>query len=153
MYETVTDAWIRYSALLDAAEPPGMNRSSLSAEIHTRFGQLDLILGRIVETLDVSRRSVDEMERKQFLEVWDWVAIHTDSFYFFGWRVLDLLNGEAGKAFLHLEPIVPADFLAVRDSLLDHPERQSNYYRHAMELRDEAEEKIGRAVEHLEEQT
>jgi hypothetical protein len=151
MYEPVIDAWMRYSVLLDTADPPEGDRSSLIAEIHTRFGQLDIILARIVETLAVSSQYGDDGEHKRFLEAWDWVSIHTDSFYFFGWRILDLLNGEAGKSFPYLERIEPAGFLAVRDSMLDHPERQGDYYRHGMELRDEAEEKISRAATLLEE--
>ncbi|MFI9585698.1 hypothetical protein ACIHCQ_28495 [Streptomyces sp. NPDC052236] len=160
MFEPVIEAWLRYSVLLDATDPPEGNRAEgnraegnragLTAEIHTRFGQLDMILARIVETMDVSSQSGDDAAHKRFLEAWDWVSIHSDSFYFFGWRVLDLLNGEAGKLFPYLDRIEPADFLAVRDSMLDHPEQQSHYYRHAMELRDEAEEKISRAVTLLE---
>ncbi|MFG2720679.1 hypothetical protein ACGFW5_20605 [Streptomyces sp. NPDC048416] len=88
-------------------------------------------------------------ERREFLKAWDWAAVYTDAFYFFGWRTVDLLNGAVGGPLPCLDAIRPAGLLAVRDVLHEHPEGQGAYYRHGLELRDEALEKISRAADAL----
>jgi hypothetical protein len=145
MYEPVIQVWSRYANLLGATLPREDTRPLVvSAEIHTRFGQLDMILGRLTDTLDTAADSIT------FRSTWDWTAMYTDSFYFFGWRVVDLLNGAEGGRFPHLEPIEATGLLSVRGHLLDHPERQGQYYRHALEFRDEIQDKVGRAIAILE---
>ncbi|MEH1015454.1 hypothetical protein V6U90_20365 [Micromonospora sp. CPCC 206060] len=146
MYEPVADAWLRYLTLVDATVPADPGRSVRAAEIHTRFGQLDLILSGITTHLPAGSPYGDEAEHRRDLATWDWVAILTDSFYFFGWRLVDLLNGAGGDPFPRLAPVRPAGLLAVRHRSLDHPEWQSGYFRHAGELRDEAGVKIEQAI-------
>ncbi|MEW1629034.1 hypothetical protein [Streptomyces sp. NPDC089173] len=150
------DAWKRYSGLLN--KPPTSWRASpgVLAEIHTRFGQLDMLMESIVSVLDSTSwapaddRETTADERRRFLEAWDWASVYTDAFYFFGWRTVDLLNGAVDGPLPGLEPIRPPGLLAVRHSLHDHPEGQGDYYRHGLELREEALEKISRAADALE---
>ncbi|MFE9664875.1 hypothetical protein [Streptomyces sp. NPDC005955] len=154
MYEPVVDVWKRYSGLVDRPGTPWRVPSGVLAEIHTRFGQLDMLMESIVSVLDSSWASTDEKqtvaeERREFLRAWDWASVYTDAFYFFGWRTVDLLNGTVGGPLPRLEPVRPAGLLAVRDVLHEHPEGQGAYYRHGLEFRDEALEKISRAADLL----
>ncbi|MFD7552413.1 hypothetical protein [Streptomyces sp. NPDC059816] len=154
MYEPVVDVWKRYSGLVDRPGTPWRVSSGVLAEIHTRFGQLDMLMESIVSVLDSSWASTDEKqtaadERREFLRAWDWASVYTDAFYFFGWRTVDLLNGTVGGPLPCLEPVRPAGLLAVRDVLHEHPEGQGAYYRHGLEFRDEALEKISRAADVL----
>ncbi|GGT56849.1 hypothetical protein GCM10010207_65970 [Streptomyces atratus] len=156
MYEPVVDAWKRYSRLLNKPGTPWRASPGVMAEIHTRFGQLDMLMESIVTVLDSASWSpADEGEtaddeRRLFLQAWDWASVYTDAFYFFGWRTVDLLNGAVDGPLPCLEPIRPTGLLAVRDSLHDHPEGQGDYYRHGLEFREEALEKISRAADALE---
>ncbi|MEU1026553.1 hypothetical protein ABZ383_27710 [Streptomyces sp. NPDC005900] len=156
MYEPVVDEWKRYAGLVDRPGTPWRVPSGVLAEIHTRFGQLDMLMESVVAVLDSSswasaeaRQSAAD-ERQQFLEAWDWASVYTDAFYFFAWRTVDLLNGAVGGPLPRLEPVRPAGLLAVRDALHEHPEGQGEYYRHGLELREEALEKISRAADALE---
>lgn len=113
-----------------------------------------MLMESIVTVLNSSWASTDERqnaadERREFLRAWDWASVYTDAFYFFGWRTVDLLNGTVGGPLPCLEPVRPAGLLAVRGVLHEHPESQGAYYRHGIELRDEALEKISRAADAL----
>ncbi|MEU0163391.1 hypothetical protein ABZ154_32550 [Streptomyces sp. NPDC006261] len=150
------DAWKRYSGLLNKPQTPWRASPGVLAEIHTRFGQLDMLMESIVTVLDSTSwapeddRETTADERRRFLEAWDWASVYTDAFYFFGWRTVDLLNGAVDGPLPGLAPIRPPGLLAVRHSLHDHPEGQGDYYRHGLELREEALEKISRAADKLE---
>jgi hypothetical protein len=145
MYEEVAEKWIRYTARLGSVLPQGDQRFLVSAEAHTRFGQLDLILAEIA--VGLRPQPDDAVDEEAFLAVWDWVSIYTDAFYFFAWRLIDLLDD---GDFPHLAKIDAPGLIAVRSEMLAHPERQSGYFRHALELRDELSARIAEAVEALE---
>ncbi|MEV4437332.1 hypothetical protein [Streptomyces sp. NPDC049555] len=150
MYEPVVEAWMRYSVLLTGTAAGQGPDAGAVAEIHTRFGQLDMLLAKVVDALDPASWGDQPAGHKRFLDAWDWAAVYTDAFYFFAWRTLDLLNGADGPGFPHLPPVEPAGLTAVRDAMLRHPERQADYYRHAMELRDETLACVRAAITALE---
>ncbi|MER7756586.1 hypothetical protein [Kitasatospora sp. NPDC097643] len=156
MYEPVVDAWKRYAALLHRYDATHRVPLGVIAEVHTRFGQLDLLMDSILSVLDASSwppagpGQTAAAEHRRYLKAWDWASVYTDAFYFFGWRTTDLLNGTVGGPFPYLEPVQPLGLLSVRGTLHAHPERQADYYRHGLELRDEALEKVVRAADALE---
>lgn len=146
MYESVKDAWGRYSDLLPTVEPKDDTRLKTAAEVHSRLGQLDIILGKLQDELHVPAQSSSAIDHNRALEAWDLVSIFTDSFYFFGWRLVDILNGAGGGAFPCLEPIEATGLLSVRENLLDSPEQQAQYFTHGLEFREELQAKIDRAI-------
>ncbi|MEU8244543.1 hypothetical protein AB0C07_40335 [Actinoplanes missouriensis] len=141
MFEEVTREWMRYYARLRATLPPDDPRLLISAEVQTRFGQLDLLLDAI--TKDLQPRSGES-----FLDTWDWVSIHTDAFYFFALRIIDLLD--AGVGFPEWGGVDAPAIRRMRAELLVDPQWQSDYFRHGLQLRDELLRKITAAADALE---
>jgi hypothetical protein len=146
MYEPVKDAWGRYANLLGQVVLTDDTRLKTSAEVHARLGQLDIILAKLHDELHLFAQSSGTVDHNRALEAWDLVSIFTDSFYFFGWRLIDILNGDGQGAFPRLEPVAATGFLSVRENFLDSPEKKGQYFTHGMELREELQVKIDRAI-------
>lgn len=63
MFEAAYEAWVRYSSVLVTLVSEDDSRLNLDAEVRTRLRQLDLILKRLSEEIDIITPSPEEIEK------------------------------------------------------------------------------------------
>ncbi len=165
MFEAAYEAWVRYSLVLVTMVPEDDVLLSLDAEVRTRLRQLDLILKKLTEEMDIVTPKPEEIkkssefaerhyadfkngkmpieewvvgtslradktmaETQRQVEAWEAVGLFTETFYFFAWRLREVLNGDGPYRFPHLERMRAHRIRAVRNQLLEHPERQGQNF-------------------------
>lgn len=62
------------------------------------------------------------------VEAWESIGLFTEAFYFFAWRLIEVLNGNGPYRFPYLERLRANGVRVVRNHLLQHPEKQGQNF-------------------------
>lgn len=70
---------------------------------------------------DISAKSPDQLQME--VRAWDEVVLFTEAFYFFAWRLVEVLKGSGAFAFKGFSNLEARGIRIVRNHLLQHPEK------------------------------
>lgn len=151
MFETISGDWKRYLSQVSSNWAENDARHSLGGEVTERLRQLDLIIKLLRSAINaVTPKPIDtqliqahfprlqsgEITIEEYIDLihpappngaklvesWDLVSIYTEAFYFWAWRLIEVLNRRGTFAFPNLSHINARLITIVRNNLIEHPE-------------------------------
>jgi hypothetical protein len=106
-------------------------KANLFMQGATKFRTGEMTQGKYTELLTALNAKSPE-EQKQIVRAWDEVALFTEAFYFFAWRLVEVLTGSGAFAFDGFSKLEARGIRIVRNHLLQHPEKYKKNFQQSL---------------------
>lgn len=108
--------------------PEEVQRSNdFVAQHHATFERGEMSIDEWVAGTSLRQRSREELQRE--MDAWESIGLYTEAFYFFAWRLIEVLNGHGEYRFPSLERMRTTGGVGfVRNELIQHPEKKEKNF-------------------------
>ena len=94
---------------------------------YATFERGEMSIDEWVAGTGLRQRSREELQCES--DAWESIGLFTEAFYFFGWRLIEVLNGHGEYRFPNLERMQTAEGVgSVRNHLIQHPEKKEKNF-------------------------
>ncbi|MGH3766622.1 MAG: hypothetical protein ACRDS0_16890 [Pseudonocardiaceae bacterium] len=94
---------------------------------HATFVRGEMSIEEWVAGTGLKQKSADELQYEA--DAWESIGIFTEAFYFFAWRLIEVLNGNGEYRFPNLERMRKSEGVGfVRNHLIQHPENKEKNF-------------------------